>query len=112
MLATVILATLLLATPPARGYTVSVDARGIAVDDLARLLTVSKGFSVRIDNDARMRVSLTIRNTPWDLALYQVLTANGLGSEVKGRTMRIARQETLDREREQRVRDQSCRYVD
>ncbi|MGD2115547.1 MAG: type IV pilus secretin PilQ [Acidobacteriota bacterium] len=59
------------------------------------------GLNIVIQPDVSGRVTVELHNVPWDQALEQILKINGLGYEVEGNIMRIARLETLSAEAQQ-----------
>jgi type IV pilus assembly protein PilQ len=86
---------------PQAGYTgrrITLDFHDIEIRNLLRLIAdVSKKNVVVADNVAG-KVTVSLRNVPWDQALELVLRAKGLGQERMGNVIRVAPLEDIAKE--------------
>jgi len=83
---------------PAQQYTgeiVSIDVKDTDLKDFFRFIADISGLNIVLDPAVSGTVTLTLNDVPWDQALDIVLRNNGLGSELQGNVLRIARKETL-----------------
>ena len=48
-----------------------------------------------IDPDVKGKVTVELKNVPWDQALYVILKSNGLGMEISGNVWNLRRAERL-----------------
>src|SRR5258705_9316029 len=95
------------AVPPvqAKKYTgdpISVNLKDVDLKDFFRLIHEISGLNVVLDPAVRGTVTLVLDEVPWDQGLDIVLRNNGLSQEIDGNVLRIATQETLKREADQR----------
>jgi type IV pilus assembly protein PilQ len=95
------------AAPPAgeKKYTgdpISVNLKDVDLKDFFRLIHEISGLNVVLDPSVRGTVTLVLDEVPWDQGLDIVLRNNGLTKEIDGNVLRIATQETLKREADQR----------
>lgn len=90
---------------PAREYSgepISLDVKGADLEDFLRLVAEVSDLNVVVDPSARgQRVTVSLRDVPWDQALDLVLRAQGLVAEREGSVLRIAPVSTLVREKQQ-----------
>ena len=79
---------------------ISLDFKDADVVNLLRILAAESGRNVVIGEDVKGKMSITLRNVPWDLALDTVLEAKGLVKIERDNVMRIVSQDQLAKERE------------
>ena len=90
---------------PEKKYTgdpISVNLKDVDLKDFFRLIHEISGLNVVLDPSVRGNVTLVLDEVPWDQALDIVLRNNGLTKEIDGNVLRIATQDTLRREADQR----------
>src|SRR5262245_43559364 len=79
---------------------ISLDFKDADVVNLLRILAAESGRNVVIGEDVKGKMSITLRNVPWDLALDTVLEAKSLVKIERDNVMRIVSQDQLAKERE------------
>ena len=84
------------------GDPISVNLKDVDLKDFFRLIHEISGLNVVLDPSVRGTVTLVLDEVPWDQALDVVLRNNGLTKEIDGNVLRIATQDTLKREADQR----------
>ena len=90
---------------PEKKYTgdpISVNLKDVDLKDFFRLIHEISGLNVVLDPSVHGTVTLVLDEVPWDQGLDIVLRNNGLTKEIDGNVLRIATQETLKREADQR----------
>src|SRR6058998_3448905 len=104
------------ATPPAAAPSASNGQRLISFDfkdadvvNLLRILAAESTRNVVIGDDVKGKMSITLRNVPWDLALDTVLETRGLRKLEKDGVLRIVSNEQLIKEREAAARVEEAR---
>jgi type IV pilus assembly protein PilQ len=93
------------ASAPEKKYTgdpISVNLKDVDLKDFFRLIHEISGLNVVLDPSVRGTVTLVLDEVPWDQGLDIVLRNNGLTKEIDGNVLRIATQDTLKREADQR----------
>ena len=95
------------AVPPvqAKKYTgdpISVNLKDVDLKDFFRLIHEISGLNIVLDPAVKGTVTLVLDEVPWDQGLDIVLRNNGLSQEIDGNVLRIATQDTLKREADQR----------
>ena len=95
------------AVPPvqAKKYTgdpISVNLKDVDLKDFFRLIHEISGLNIVLDPAVKGTVTLVLDDVPWDQGLDIVLRNNGLSQEIDGNVLRIATQDTLRREADQR----------
>jgi type IV pilus assembly protein PilQ len=93
------------ATVPAKKYTgdpISVNLKDVDLKDFFRLIHEISGLNIVLDPSVKGTVTLVLDEVPWDQGLDIVLRNNGLTQEIDGNVLRIATQDTLKREADQR----------
>lgn len=93
------------APAPEKKYTgdpISVNLKDVDLKDFFRLVHEISGLNVVLDPAVRGTVTLVLDEVPWDQALDIVLRNNGLTKEIDGNVLRIATQDTLRHEADQR----------
>ena len=90
---------------PAEGNRlISLDFKDADVVNLLRILAAESGRNIVIGDDVRGKMSISLRNVPWTLALDTVMEARGLVKTERGNVIRIVSAEQLTKEREARAR--------
>jgi type IV pilus assembly protein PilQ len=98
--------------PPPSGGTgrlISLDFKDADVVNLLRILAAESGKNVVISDDVKGKMSITLRNVPWDQALDVIMEARGLEKIERGSVIRIVTREQLAREREAAARLEETR---
>lgn len=94
------------AVPPVEkkytGDPISVNLKDVDLKDFFRLIHEISGLNVVLDPSVRGTVTLVLDEVPWDQGLDIVLRNNGLTKEIDGNVLRIATQDTLKREADQK----------
>lgn len=98
--------------PQKRGYTgrrITLDFHEIEIKNLLRLIAdVSKRNFIVADN-VTGKVTVSLRNVPWDQALDLILKTKGLDKEEMGNVIRIAPYEDIAKEQEARLKAAEAR---
>src|SRR5713226_8553404 len=84
------------------GEPISVNLKDVDLKDFFRLIHEISGLNVVLDPAVKGTVTLVLDEVPWDQGLDIVLRNNGLNQEIDGNVLRIATQDTLKREADQR----------
>jgi type IV pilus assembly protein PilQ len=80
------------------GHPISLDFKDGDIIDLFRLMSEISGLNIIVNPGISGKVSLTIKEVPWDQALDLILKTNGLGYTLDGNVVRIARLADLQKE--------------
>src|SRR5213593_2655080 len=104
------------ATPPAAAPAptngqrlISFDFKDADVVNLLRILAAESNKNVVIGDDVKGKMSISLRNVPWDLALDTILETRGLRKIEKDGVLRIVSNEQLIKEREAAARVEEAR---
>ncbi len=95
-----------------RGYTgrrITLDFHDIEVRNLLRLIADVSKRNIIVADDVTGKVTVSLRNVPWDQALDLILKTKGLDKEVMGNVIRIARLEEIAKEQEARAKAAEAR---
>jgi type IV pilus assembly protein PilQ len=84
------------------GEPISVNLKDVDLKDFFRLIHEISGLNVVLDPSVHGNVTLVLDEVPWDQALDIVLRNNGLSKQIDGNVLRIASQDTVKHEAEQR----------
>ncbi|WP_242342625.1 type IV pilus secretin PilQ [Anaeromyxobacter terrae] len=98
--------------PQARGYTgrrITLDFHDIDIRNLLRLIADVSKKNIVVADDVNGKVTVSLRNVPWDQALDLVLKAKGLGKEEMGNVIRIARFDEIAKEQLARAEAEKAR---
>ena len=98
--------------PQARGYTgrrITLDFHDIEIRNLLRLIADVSKKNIVVADDVKGKVTVSLRNIPWDQALDLVLRAKGLGKEEMGNVIRIAKLDALMAEQQARAAAEQAR---
>src|SRR5215813_4179374 len=96
-------------TPSNGQRLISFDFKDADVVNLLRILAAESNKNVVIGDDVKGKMSITLKNVPWDLALDTVLETRGLRKVEKDGVMRIVSNEQLIKEREAAARVEEAR---
>jgi type IV pilus assembly protein PilQ len=98
------------APPPTNGsHLISFDFKDADVVNLLRILAAESGKNIVIGEDVKGKMSITLRNVPWDLAFETVLVTKGLQKIEKDGVVRIVSTDQLIKEREGLLRVEESR---
>jgi type IV pilus assembly protein PilQ len=98
------------APTPANGQRlISFDFKDADVVNLLRILAAESNKNVVIGDDVKGKMSITLKNVPWDLALDTILETRGLRKVEKDGVLRIVSNEQLIKEREAVARVEEAR---
>jgi type IV pilus assembly protein PilQ len=86
------------------GHPISLDFKDGDLIDLFRLMSEISGLNIIVNPGISGKVSLSVKEVPWDQALDLILKTQGLGYSVDGNVVRIAKLADLQRE-EQEIRN-------
>src|SRR6266436_1905606 len=88
---------------------ISFDFKDADVVNLLRILAAESNKNVVIGDDVKGKMSITLKNVPWDLALDTILETRGLRKVEKDGVLRIVSNEQLIKERESTARVEEAR---
>ncbi|MCX5729888.1 MAG: type IV pilus secretin PilQ [Deltaproteobacteria bacterium] len=80
------------------GQRITLDFHDIDVRNLLRLLADVSKKNIVVADDVQGKITVALRNVPWDQALDIVLVSKGLGKQEVGNVIRIARYEVIAKE--------------
>jgi type IV pilus assembly protein PilQ len=80
------------------GRPISIQVNEANVQDVINFIADESGVNIVISEDVQGRISLKLRQIPWDQALVIVMRTKGLGYVRQGNVIRITRLETLQAE--------------
>jgi type IV pilus assembly protein PilQ len=83
---------------------ISLDFKDADVVNLLRILAAESTRNIVISEDVKGKMSITLRNVPWDIALDTVMEAKGLVKVERDGVIRIVSQDQLAKERETRAK--------
>ena len=98
--------------PQAKGYTgrrITLDFHDIDIRNLLRLIADVSKRNIVVADDVTGKVTISLRNVPWDQALDLVLRAKGLGKEEMGNVIRIAKLDEIAKEQQARAEAEKAR---
>ena len=84
------------------GHPISLDFKDGDLQDIFRLFADISGLNVVVNPGVSGKVTLSLKEVPWDQALDLILKANGLGYTLEGNVIRIARLADLQKEEQDR----------
>src|SRR5213594_4440695 len=88
---------------------ISFDFKDADVVNLLRILAAESNKNVVIGDDVKGKMSISLRNVPWDLALDTILETRGLRRIEKDNVLRIVSNEQLIKDRETSARAEEAR---
>ncbi len=83
---------------------ISLDFKDADVVNLLRILAAESGRNIVIGDDVKGKMSISLRNVPWEQALDTVLETRGLQKIEKGNVLRIVTSDQLTKDRESQAR--------
>jgi len=92
--------------PQKREYTgrrITLDFHDIDIRNLLRLIADVSKKNIVVADDVTGKVTVSLRNVPWDQALDLILRTKGLDKEEMGNVIRVARVEELTKEQQARM---------
>ena len=87
--------------PRFTGRRISLEFKDIDIQNLLRLFAEISHRNLVVADDVKGRVTISLRNVPWDQAFDLILRTHGLGKEEVGNIIRVAPQAELDKERKE-----------
>ncbi|OGL03482.1 MAG: hypothetical protein A3I03_06165, partial [Candidatus Rokubacteria bacterium RIFCSPLOWO2_02_FULL_68_19] len=99
------------AQPPASNgsRTISLDFKDADIANLLRILAAESGRNIVAGEDVKGKVSISLQNVSWELALDTILEARGLQKTEKDGVIRIVSTEQLIKEREALAKAQEAK---
>ncbi len=97
---------------PRRGYSgrrISLEFHDIEIRNLLRLIADVSRKNMVVADDVSGKVTVSLRNVPWDQALDLVLRSKGLGKEELGNIIRVAKLEDIAKEQEAQAKAAEAR---
>ncbi len=88
---------------------ISLEFKDADVINLLRILAAESGRNIVIGDDVKGKMSISLRNVPWELALDTILEARSLEKVEKDGVMRIVSRELLSKERESKAKLEEAR---
>lgn len=85
------------------GKRISIDFKNADIHDVLQLIADVSKINIITSDDVAGSVTMKLRNVQWDKALDVILKTKSLGKEVLGNIIRVAPQETLDKEYQSRI---------
>jgi type IV pilus secretin PilQ/predicted competence protein len=95
--------------PAAQQHMISLEFKDAEVVNLLRILAAESGRNIVIGDDVKGRMSISLHNVPWTLALQTILEARGLERLDRDGVIRIVSIERLIKEREERAKIEETR---
>jgi len=92
-----------------KGKKITIDIQDADIINVIRFIGDVSGRNVVIGEDVKGKVTVKLKNVPWDQALDVVLKTKDLGREDRGGIIRVVPQAKLDAEREARLKLQDER---
>jgi len=92
------------AVPRGEGKRISVDVVRADLHDVLRMLADQGRLNLVVAEGVQGKVTLRLRNVPWNQVLETVLASHGLGAERRGNVVRVAPLKQLQEEAETRVK--------
>ena len=87
------------------GEPITIDLQNAEVEHVLRLITHPTDYNLVIDEDVQGRISLRLRDVPWDQALDIVLEQKDLGKELIDNIIRITTGEKLQAQRQRALEE-------
>lgn len=85
------------------GRRITLDFHDIDIRNLLRLIADVSKKNIVVADDVTGKVTVSLRNVPWDQALDLVLKTKGLDKEELGNVIRVAKAEQIAKERQARL---------
>ncbi len=87
-----------------KGKKITIDIMEGDIVNVIRLIGEASGKNVVVSEDVKGKVTIKLKNVPWDQALDVILKTKDLGQETRGGIIRVVPQAKLDAEREARLK--------
>ncbi|HUB06040.1 MAG TPA: type IV pilus secretin PilQ, partial [Myxococcales bacterium] len=87
--------------PRYTGRRISMEFKDIDIQNLLRLFAEISHKNIVVSDDVKGKVTIALRNVPWDQAFDLILRTHGLGKEEVGNIVRVAPEATLEKERKE-----------
>ena len=91
------------------GRRISMEFKDIDIQNLLRLFAEISHRNIVVSDDVKGKVTIALRNVPWDQAFDLILKTHGLGKEEVGNIVRIAPLAILEKERKDALDAQHAR---
>lgn len=88
---------------------ISLDFKDADIANILRILAAESGKNIVAGDDVKGKVSISLHNVPWELALDTILEAKGLQRVEKDNVMRIVSTEQLTKEREAKAKAEEAK---
>ncbi len=85
------------------GKKISLDLMDADIRNVLRLLSQLTSTNIVVDPDVTGKVTLRVKNVPWDQVLAMVLSMNNLGMEQHGNVIVISKEEKLQKQYQERL---------
>jgi len=96
-----------------KGKRISLDFKDADIHNILRLISEVSKLNIVTSDDVKGKVTVTLRNVPWDEALDIVLQSKSLGKKQVGNILRIAPADVFQREAEsEAARKKSLRNME
>jgi type IV pilus assembly protein PilQ len=95
--------------PPSTRPPVTLEFKDADIVSLLRVLAAEGGRNIVIGEDVKGKMSISLRNVPWELALQTILEARGLEAVQRDGILRIVTREQLTKEAETTIRMRDVR---
>ncbi|MBI4609143.1 MAG: AMIN domain-containing protein [Candidatus Rokubacteria bacterium] len=95
--------------PPPGQRLISFDFKDAEIVNLLRILAAESGKNIVAGEDVKGKISITLRNVTWELALDTILEARGLQKIEKENVIRIVSSEQLAKESELKAKAEEAR---
>ncbi len=95
--------------PSAGERLISLEFKDADVVNLLRILAAESGRNIVMGDDVKGKMSISLRNVPWSLALQTVLETRGLQRIDRDGVIRIVSTEQLLKEREARAKEEDAK---
>jgi len=86
------------------GRRINLEFKEIDIHNVLRMIAEVSKRNIVVSDDVKGKITLQLRNVPWDQALDLILRSSGAWREQHGNIIRIALAETLAKEKEQQVK--------
>lgn len=85
------------------GRRIDLDFKDADIHNILRLLSQVGNVNIITSDDVRGKVTIRMRNVPWDQAMDVILRAKGMGQVREGNLVRVAPMADLEKEREAEI---------
>ena len=93
----------LIQKPKYTGEKMSFDFQNADIHNVLRLIAQVSHLNIVAGDDVRGKITLMLRDVPWDQALDIILESKGLGKEQIGNVLRIAPKAKLNKEMQEKI---------